>query len=105
LLLAGISLILLFVGWLKYLDIYTNHDDFILVPDFSDVSLSSLDSIVESYNLRYEIIDSIFDKSKTKGVVVIQDPLPNANVKENKRFILLLILCKLEKLIFQIFLI
>jgi beta-lactam-binding protein with PASTA domain len=88
LLLAGIALVLLFVGWLKYLDVYTNHDDFILVPDFSDVHLSSLDSIVESYDLRYEIIDSIFDKSKTKGVVVNQDPLPNTNVKENRKIYL-----------------
>ena len=85
LLLAGIALVLLFVGWLKYLDVYTNHDDFILVPDFSNVHLTSLDSIVESYDLRYEIIDSIFDKSKTKGVVVNQDPLPNTNVKENRK--------------------
>ena len=42
-----------------YLDIYTNHDEFILLPDFSGIPLSSLDSIVESYNLRYEIIAGV----------------------------------------------
>ena len=80
--LAGVVLILLFVGWLKYLSIYTNHDDFILVPELYDIEISSLDSLVYSYGLRYEIIDSIFDKSKLKGVVVNQDPLPNTKVKE-----------------------
>jgi len=86
--LAGVVLILLFVGWLKYLAIYTNHDDFILVPDLYDIEISSLDSLVYSYGLRYDIIDSIFDKSKLKGVVVNQDPLPNTKVKENRKIYL-----------------
>ena len=38
--------------------------------------------------MRYEIIDSIFDKSKLKGVVVNQDPLPNTKVKENRKIYL-----------------
>lgn len=86
--LAGFVLILLFVGWLKYLTIYTNHDDFILVPVLFDIEISSLDSLVYSYGLRYEIIDSIFDKSKLKGVVVNQDPLPNTKVKQNRKIYL-----------------
>ncbi len=86
--LAGVTLILLFVGWLKYLSIYTNHDDFILVPELYDLEISSLDSLVDSHGLRYEIIDSIFDKSKQKGVVVNQDPLPNTKVKENRKIYL-----------------
>jgi len=86
--LAGVVLILLFVGWLKYLAIYTNHDDFILIPELYDIEISSLDSLVYSYGLRYEIIDSIFDKSKLKGVVVNQDPLPNTKVKQNRKIYL-----------------
>ena len=86
--LAGVALVLLFVGWLKYLAIYTNHDDFILVPELYDIEISSLDSLVDSHGLRYEIIDSIFDKSKQKGVVVNQDPLPNTKVKENRKMYL-----------------
>jgi len=86
--LAGVVLILLFVGWLKYLAIYTNHDDFILIPELYDIEISSLDSLVDSHGLRYEIIDSIFDKSKQKGVVVNQDPLPNTKVKENRKIYL-----------------
>ena len=85
---AGITLILLFLLWLKYLDFYTNHDDFINVPDFNEIHISSLDSIVEANNLRYEIIDSIFDRSKQKGTVISQDPLANTNVKENRKIYL-----------------
>ena len=86
--LAVVVLILLFFGWLKYLAIYTNHDNFILVPDLYDIEISTLDSLVYTYGLRYEIIDSIFDKSKLKGVVVNQDPLPNTKVKENRKIYL-----------------
>jgi eukaryotic-like serine/threonine-protein kinase len=86
--LAGVVLILLFVGWLKYLAIYTNHDDFILIPELYDIEISSLDSLANTHGLRYEIIDSIFDKSKPKGVVINQDPLPNTKVKENRKIYL-----------------
>ena len=85
---AGFTLIFLFLFWLKWLDFYTNHDVFIQVPDFKGVHISSLDSLVESYELRYEIIDSVFYKLEEKGVVVNQDPLPNTDVKENRKIYL-----------------
>ena len=88
LLFAGITLLLLFVVWLKWLNIYTNHDDFIRVPDFNGIHIKNLDSLVDSYALRYEIIDSVFYKSRRKGVVVNQDPLPNTDVKKNRRIYL-----------------
>lgn len=86
--LAIITLVLLFLLWLKYLDFYTDHDDFIIVPDFNGIHITKLDSIVESLGLRYVIIDSIFDKSKQKGVLVNQDPLPNTAVKQRRRIYL-----------------
>lgn len=85
---SGITLILLFVVWLKYLDIYTNHNDFIKVPDFNGIHVRNLDSVVETNSLRYVIIDSVFDKLKPKGVVVNQDPLSNTDVKKNRRIYL-----------------
>lgn len=88
LLLAVVSLMLLFFIWLKWLDIYTNHNDYISLPDFNNIHLNDLDSILASYNLKYEIIDSVFDKLKSRGVVVNQDPLPNTNVKKNRKIYL-----------------
>ena len=88
LLLAVVSLMLLFFIWLKWLDIYTNHNDYISLPDFHNIHLNDLDSILASYNLKYEIIDSVFDKLKSRGVVVNQDPLPNTNVKKNRKIYL-----------------
>ena len=88
--LAVITLILLFVGWLKYLDYYTLHDNYIQVPDFNNLPISSLDSFVEENNIRYVIIDSIFDTSKDKGIVVKQDPAALTNVKRNRKIYLII---------------
>ena len=88
LLFSFITLICLFLFWLKYLDFYTNHDEFIILPDFSDVHVNDLDSVLDQYNLRYVIIDSIFDKSRDRGIVVNQEPEPNTHVKENRKIYL-----------------
>jgi eukaryotic-like serine/threonine-protein kinase len=83
LLFAVITLFMLFFIWLKWLNNYTNHNDVVNVPDFDGIHIKSLDSLADAHGLRYEIIDSVFEKSKQKGVVVYQDPLPNTRVKEN----------------------
>ena len=82
LLLAGFTLIVLFIIWLKYLDFYTNHNAFFKVPDFKGAYIADLDSLFENYSLRYVIIDSVFDKSIERGLVVNQEPLPNTHVKK-----------------------
>ena len=89
-LLAIVTLVLLFIGWLKYLDYYTLHNKYIQVPDFNNLPISELDSMVEANDIRYVIIDSIFDSSKEKGIVVKQDPSPLANVKRNRRIYLII---------------
>lgn len=87
-LLALITLVLLFVGWLKYLDYYTLHNKYIQVPDFNNMLISQLDSVVDANDIRYVIIDSIFDRSKAKGIVVNQDPAPLTDVKRNRKIYL-----------------
>ncbi|MBT3612337.1 MAG: PASTA domain-containing protein [Flavobacteriales bacterium] len=89
-LLALITLVLLFIGWLKYLDYYTLHNKYIQVPDFNNLPISALDSMVEANDIRYVIIDSIFDKNKEKGIVIKQDPYPLTNVKRNRKIYLII---------------
>ena len=88
--LALIALVLLLIGWLKYLDYYTLHNKYILVPDFNNFPISALDSIAEENDIRYVIIDSIFDKSKVKGIVVNQDPSHLTHVKKNRKIYLII---------------
>ena len=88
LLFSLVTLVFLFLVSLKYLAVYTNHNTFINVPNYSGIHISDLDSILELNSLRYVIIDSIFDQSKAKGIVVNQDPIPNSNVKKNRKIYL-----------------
>ena len=87
-LLSASALILLFFVWLQFLSFYTLHDDYIKVPNFSNVSISKIDSITDANNLRYVIIDSIFDRNRPKGIVVNQDPEPFTDVKKSRRIYL-----------------
>ena len=100
LLLALITLVFLFVGWLKYLDYYTMHDKYIKVPDFNNMLITQLDSVVEAHNIRYEIIDSIFDRSKAKGIVVNQHPEPFTDVKKNRKIYLTINSLQTRKVVF-----
>ena len=79
------TLLILFFFILKFLDIYTLHDKYIKVPNFSQIHISKIDSIASSNDLRFVIIDSVSDPNRQKGIVISQDPIPNTNVKKNRR--------------------
>ncbi|MCE2772084.1 MAG: PASTA domain-containing protein [Bacteroidetes bacterium] len=84
---AAIALVLLpLLIWATFawMSSFTNHGDFIEVPDFIDLKISQLDRFVDDKPVKYEIIDSIWDPQKQKGVVFRQDPEPKAHVKENR---------------------
>jgi len=97
---ALITLVFLFFCWLKFLDYYTLHDKYIQVPDFNNLQISDLDSIVQANDIRYVIIDSIFDRNKEKGIVVSQDPSPLTNVKRDRRIYLIINSSKSRKVKF-----
>ncbi len=88
LILASITLPLLFFLYLKFLDIYTLHDRYITVPNFSGYNLNQLDSISEANNIRYVIIDSISDLNRPKGIVINQEPKALTQVKKKRRIYL-----------------
>jgi len=100
LLLAIITLVFLFLGWLKYLDYYTLHDKYIKVPDFNNMLITELDSVVEANNIRYIIIDSVFDRSRVKGIVVNQDPEPFSDVKRHRKIYITINSLQIRKIVF-----
>ncbi|MEE2930941.1 MAG: PASTA domain-containing protein [Bacteroidota bacterium] len=85
---------------MKYLDIYTGNNRHIVVPDFSNFNISQLDSVATLHDLRYIIIDSIFDKKQEKGIVVNQDPYVGSYVKKNRRVYLTITCLQNRKVIF-----
>ena len=99
-LLACIVLFFLFFLWLKILNIYTLHNNYIKVPDYYNVKVEDIDSITDLNHLRYVIIDSIFDVNRPKGIVVNQDPDPFTNVKENRKIYLTINSTQVKKVFF-----
>ena len=77
---AGVSFYLLY----NWLNSYTHHGESITVPDVRGLSEEKLARFIEDKHLRYKIVDSLFEDSKTPGTVIEQDPKPDSKVKENR---------------------
>ena len=82
---AIFAMLLCFFLWLRYIDFYTLHDEYIVLPDFYGVHINDLDSVCQEVDLRYVIIDSVFNKKVEKGTILEQDPIVGTKVKENRR--------------------
>jgi beta-lactam-binding protein with PASTA domain len=82
----------------KSISIYTHHGETIAVPDFANIKTEDLDKFIADKNLKYEVIDSVFDATVAPGVVIKQDPEKNSSVKQN-RTIYLTVSAKLPPLI------
>ena len=82
----GASVTMLVFLWvcLLFMDFYTLHDSKATVPDFKGLYIKDLDKFVDGHNLRYEIIDSVYNMKKEKGTVLEQEPQPGAIVKEDR---------------------
>ena len=66
------------------LNVYTKHGESVEVPDVKGVTEADAVPLLKSKGLRYEIVDEVFIKSKTPGVICEQIPLPGAIVKPNR---------------------
>jgi eukaryotic-like serine/threonine-protein kinase len=83
--LAIITLALIFFLLIKWLSSYTEHGEYVKVPDFSNLKVVQLDEFIKDKEVTYEIIDSIYDPKQKTGIVLRQDPEPNMEVKHNRK--------------------
>lgn len=77
--------VLIYLGIFKFLDIITLHNRYILMPDYSGMTLEQIDSLPGSEVLEFVVIDSIYDKTKPGGSVFMQDPLPHSKAKKGRK--------------------
>ena len=77
--------VMLVWGSFAYLDHYTCHGCAITVPDLKGYQVDMIADITSKKDLRYVVLDSIYDENSERGAVVDQDPAPGAKVKENRR--------------------
>jgi eukaryotic-like serine/threonine-protein kinase len=95
LLAAAISLVI-FLGTLLWLKIYTHHGQAISVPNLTGLTEDEVEDVVSSRRLRYEIIDSIFSTEMPRGTVLKQNPKPGSKVKVNRRLFITMNAVNLE---------
>jgi eukaryotic-like serine/threonine-protein kinase len=83
----GIALITLpLLVWVifAWLSSFTRHEEFVHVPDFKNLKIRQLETFATDKNIQYEIIDSIWDPTLQKGIVIRQDPDAGDSVKEGR---------------------
>ena len=74
---------------LKWLKSYTHHASFVLVPDLTGIPLDSAQNLLNDYTLKSVVLDSSnYHPNFSKGAVIEQDPIPNSQVKTQRKIYL-----------------
>ncbi|MGD1844556.1 MAG: PASTA domain-containing protein [Salibacteraceae bacterium] len=73
---------------LNRLEIITLHGESISVPDFTGFKLDELDDFVLDQDVRYEVVDSVFDLKRPLGTVLSQVPPAGFEVKPGRKIYL-----------------
>ncbi|WP_373812424.1 PASTA domain-containing protein [Porphyromonas loveana] len=84
LLLVIAASIFIFVGTMFALDIYTRHNSSIIMPELRGKGLKEAERLLAEHDLRYEIVDSVYDASLAPGVVVEMVPSSGNTVKPGR---------------------
>ena len=88
LLAAGCIAVVLIVGAMIFLNVVTKHNQELLVPDLTNVSVAEAESIATAEGMRIDVVDSVFVKRMKKGAVYRQNPIAGSKVKKGRRIAL-----------------
>lgn len=89
--LAILAIVVLCYITLKWLDITTNHGEFVVVPDLKGKSLETVEIELKDNDLKMEIQDSAnYNPNYPKYSVIEQNPVAGSQVKENRKIYLIL---------------
>lgn len=82
--LAVVTLVVIFFLIIKWLSAYTDHGEYVDVPDFTGVEVKTLENFIKDKEVAFEIVDSVYDPKEKPGIVLRQEPEPNSQVKHNR---------------------
>lgn len=88
--------IILLLGTLAWLKIYTHHGQTITVPNLAGLTIDEVDDVTSSRRLRFQVIDSVFSTEMPRGTVLKQNPIANSKVKKNRTIFLTMNAINLE---------
>jgi eukaryotic-like serine/threonine-protein kinase len=85
LLLASLISLGLLAIVMVWLNIYTGHKKYIVVPDFRGQLVTGVMADENYKNFDFVVIDSVFEMGQKPGTILSQDPLVNSKVKHNRK--------------------
>ncbi|MEN8118742.1 MAG: PASTA domain-containing protein [Bacteroidota bacterium] len=85
---AILMVIVLLFGTFFSLNLITHHGEGLSVPDFTGLDIKQVAKEADKKNLKFKIIDSVFNAPGKKGTVIAQTPPANFKVKEGRTILL-----------------
>ena len=82
-----LTIIIFFIVLLS-LKRYTHHGESFPVPNLRNMDIEQAISVIRENNLRYEIIDSVYQKGGLPGTIYDQTPIPDFYVKVKRTIFL-----------------
>lgn len=81
---VGIFLVLFLIalGMLRFI---THHGEEVVVPDLRGLYLEEAEIALQNSGISFEVIDSVYLRSKGKGEITEQTPMPDTKVKKNRK--------------------
>lgn len=77
--------VLIFVGVLLWLKVYTNHGQKLELPDYNEMQLSKAKSDAKDNSFEIIVNDSLFKVGIPGGQILTQNPVAGSLVKENRK--------------------
>ena len=88
LVIAAALVVVMIVGAMIFLNVVTQHNKEISVPDFSNMTVVEAEHVADQAGVRVEVKDSVFVKRMKRGAVYRQNPVAGAKVKDGRRVVL-----------------
>lgn len=88
LLLALVIFVALIAGAIILLRVVTKHNHEIVVPDFTNMSVSQAAAMAQEHEMRIQVTDSVYVKRMERGDVYRQNPKAGSHVKKGRRILL-----------------
>lgn len=77
--------VVLIVGSMIFLNVFTKHNQELTVPDLANLTVEEAQMVAAGAGMRVEVTDSAFVKRMKRGAVYRQNPVPGSKVKEGRR--------------------
>ena len=85
---AALIIVVLVFGSMILLNVFTQHNKELTVPDFSNMTLAEAEAEAVAVGVRLDVTDSVFVRKMRKGAVYRQMPSPGGKVKKGRRIAL-----------------